>query len=74
LNRLRGENCVVVKDGASIGAHAVVLPGVTIGAGAMIGAGATVDRSVPDGHLLRRDGEIVPIAAKLPDRMRFTNG
>lgn len=36
-----------VHDGASIGAGAVILPGVTIGAGAMIGAGAVVTRDVP---------------------------
>ncbi len=33
--------------GASIGAGAVVLPGVRIGAGAMVGAGAVVTRDVP---------------------------
>lgn len=38
----------VVKEGASIGANATILPGITIGQGAMIGAGAVVTRSVPD--------------------------
>lgn len=37
----------VVKEGASIGANATILPGVTIGRGAMIGAGAVVIASVP---------------------------
>lgn len=37
----------VVKKGASIGANATILPGITIGRGAMIGAGAVVTRSVP---------------------------
>lgn len=37
----------VVENGASIGANATVLPGITIGAGAMVGAGAVVTRSVP---------------------------
>jgi acetyltransferase-like isoleucine patch superfamily enzyme len=36
-----------VQAGASIGAAAVILPGLTIGRGAMIGAGAVVTRSVP---------------------------
>lgn len=36
----------VVKHGASIGAGAVILPGVTIGERAMIGAGAVVTRDV----------------------------
>lgn len=39
-----------VCRGASIGAGAVILPGVTIGAGAMIGAGAVVTKSVPAGE------------------------
>jgi len=37
----------VVENGASIGANATLLPGVTIGSGAMVGAGAVVTRSVP---------------------------
>lgn len=36
-----------IQNGASIGAGAVILPGVTIGACAMVGAGAVVTRSVP---------------------------
>ncbi len=38
----------VVKKGASIGANATILPGVTIGEKSMIGAGAVVTRDVPD--------------------------
>ena len=37
----------IVEDGASIGANATLLAGITIGRGAMIGAGAVVTRSVP---------------------------
>jgi acetyltransferase-like isoleucine patch superfamily enzyme len=36
-----------VRTGASIGAGAVILPGLEIGEGAMIGAGAVVTRDVP---------------------------
>jgi len=36
-----------VERGASIGANATILPGITIGRGAMVGAGAVVTRSVP---------------------------
>ncbi len=36
-----------VERGASIGANATILPGVTVGRGAMVGAGAVVNRSVP---------------------------
>lgn len=37
----------VVKRGASIGANATILPGITIGEGAMVGAGAVVTKDVP---------------------------
>jgi len=37
----------VVKMGASIGANATILPGLTIDRGAMIGAGAVVTKNVP---------------------------
>lgn len=40
----------VVEDDASIGAGAVILPGVRIGSKAMIGAGAVVTRDVPAGE------------------------
>lgn len=39
-----------IKRGASVGAGAVILPGLTIGEGAMIGAGAVVTKSVPAGE------------------------
>lgn len=37
----------IVRKGASIGANATLLPGLTIGTNAMIGAGAVVTRDVP---------------------------
>lgn len=37
----------VVREGASIGANATILPGLEIGSGALVGAGAVVTRSVP---------------------------
>ncbi len=42
----------LVKYGASIGAGAIILPGITIGRWAMIGAGAVVSRDVPDHALV----------------------
>lgn len=38
---------LTVRKGASIGANATLLPGITIGQYAMVGAGAVVTRSVP---------------------------
>lgn len=37
----------LVKKGASIGANATILCGITIGEGAMVGAGAVVTKNVP---------------------------
>jgi acetyltransferase-like isoleucine patch superfamily enzyme len=37
----------LVRRGASIGANATILPGITIGEHALVGAGAVVTRSVP---------------------------
>ncbi|MNJ51867.1 dTDP-3-amino-3,6-dideoxy-alpha-D-galactopyranose 3-N-acetyltransferase [compost metagenome] len=39
---------IVVKQGASIGANATILPGITIGISAMVGAGSVVTKDVPD--------------------------
>ena len=36
-----------IRQGASIGANATILPGLTIGRGAMVGAGAVVTHDVP---------------------------
>jgi UDP-2-acetamido-3-amino-2,3-dideoxy-glucuronate N-acetyltransferase len=38
----------VIQRGASIGANATILPGITIGAGALVGAGSVVTRDVPE--------------------------
>lgn len=39
---------ITVREGASIGANATLLPGITIGCHAMVGAGAVVTKDVPD--------------------------
>ena len=38
---------VEIKDGARIGLHCMILPGVTIGENSVIGAGAVVVRDIP---------------------------
>lgn len=53
----------IIEDGASVGAGAVLLPGVRIGAGALVGAGAVVTRDVPPGTVLR--GEPARVARQL---------
>jgi UDP-2-acetamido-3-amino-2,3-dideoxy-glucuronate N-acetyltransferase len=42
----------VICKGASIGANATLLPGITIGENAMIGAGAVVTKDVPSNTLV----------------------
>lgn len=39
---------ITLKKGASIGANATILPGITVGEKAMVGAGAVVTKDVPD--------------------------
>lgn len=39
---------VKIKKGAFIGAHTIILKGVSIGEGAVIGAGAVVTKDIPD--------------------------
>ncbi len=42
----------IVKKGASIGANATILPGLTIGKNAMVGAGAVVTRNIPQNAIV----------------------
>ena len=43
---------IVLKRGASIGANATILGGVTVGEGAIVGAGSMVTRDVPPGVIV----------------------
>ncbi|WKZ47625.1 MAG: WxcM-like domain-containing protein [Anaerolineales bacterium] len=42
----------VIKNGASIGANATILPGLTIGQNAMVGAGSVVTKDVPPNSIV----------------------
>jgi len=42
----------VVKRGASIGANATILPGITLGEGCLVGAGSVVTKDVPPGAVV----------------------
>jgi len=60
----------IIKRGATVGANAVVLPGVEIGEGAFVAAGAVVTRDVPAWKLA------VGVPAKildLPERLKTLN-
>ena len=43
----------IVEDDVSIGAGAVILPGITLGKGCIIGAGAVVTKSIPPGEIVK---------------------
>ena len=48
----QGLHCpIVIKDGAFIGAHSVILKGVTIGEKSIVGAGSVVTNDIPDGEI-----------------------
>ena len=60
----------LVKTGASIGANATIICGVTIGKYVMIGAGAVVTKDIPDygfvfGNPARLKGFVCPCGMKL---------
>lgn len=42
---------ILIKEGAFIGAHSIILKGVTIGRHSIVGAGSVVAKDVPDGEI-----------------------
>ena len=66
------EQPILVREGASIGARVVILPGVTIGKFAMIGAGSVVTKGVPEfglvyGNPARLQGHVCKCGRKLEE-------
>lgn len=69
LQGFDADNVIIrVCDDASIGAGAIVMPGVEIGQGALIAAGAIVLRSVPAVRLYTREGDLMDIPADRRER------
>ena len=66
-NAAASKKGVLIKEGAFIGAHTIILKGVTIGKHSIIGAGAVVTKEVPDNeiwggkpaHFLRHINEVI---------------
>lgn len=60
----------VIRKGASIGANAIILPGVEIGEGSMVAAGALVTMSIPQWKLaIGSPAKIV----ELPEELKVIN-
>jgi acetyltransferase-like isoleucine patch superfamily enzyme len=61
----------VVQRGASVGANATILPGLTIGQNAMVGAGAVVTKDVPPNSIVMGNpARIVSyVTGEFPSRM-----
>lgn len=63
---------IIIDDGATVCAGAVILPGVHIGEGAMVGAGVVCGHDVPPGMLMLSNGMCAPIGTEAQKvRMRF---
>lgn len=65
----------LVKTGASIGAHATILPGITIGSWTLIGAGSVVTKDIPNyaiayGNPAKVRGWICECGKKLPKEFK----
>ena len=68
-----------VKKGATIGANATVMCGITIGTYAVVGAGAVVTKSVPDhaivvGNPARKVGNACLCGCSLDDKLKCVCG
>ncbi len=74
INRKSEYQQTIVKKGATIGANATILCGITIGSYAFIGAGAVITKNVPDFALiLGNPGNQNGWMSKFGDRLVFDN-
>jgi len=76
VDRSNGLSGAIVKEGATIGAGSIIMPGITIGKYAMIGAGSVITRSVPDyslayGNPARVQGRVHKNGEVFKPEMRF---
>lgn len=68
----------IIKEGASIGANATILSGLTIGRYAMIGAGSVVTKNIPDntlwyGNPAKFAGYVCDCGTKLDENKKCPN-
>ena len=65
----------LVREGASLGAGAILLPGITVGRFAMVGAGSLVTRDVPDFALVYGSpAQVHGHVCRCANTLRFENG
>lgn len=75
IRRMDEARPTLVRQGATIGANATIVCGITVGRYALIGAGAVVTRDVPDfaliyGNPARQHGWVCACGEKLPKDLR----
>jgi len=61
---------VAIGMGVMVGAHVVILPGVTLGSGSSVGAGCVVSNSLADGEMLRAPKSIVAKRKRNGERIK----
>lgn len=49
--KFRKTKAILIKENAFIGAHSIILKGVTIGKNSIVGAGSVVTKSIPDNQI-----------------------
>ncbi len=65
----------LIKEGATIGANATILCGITIGKWAMVGAGAVVTKNVPDYAIVTGvPAKITGWICECGEKLKFTRG
>ena len=73
--RLAAYPRTLVRQGASLGSGAILLPGTTVGRFAMVGAGALVTRAVPDFALVYGSpAQVHGYVCRCGKTLRFENG
>lgn len=62
---------ILIKEGAFVGAHSIILKGVTIGKHSVVGAGSVVTRNIPDNEVWA--GNPVKFIRRLSDEKGVDN-
>jgi chloramphenicol O-acetyltransferase type B len=66
LDAYKGKGDTLIEDGAWIGMHAMIMPGVTIGEGAIVASGAIVTKDVAP-YTIVAGNPAAPVRRRFPD-------